>query len=88
MLPISLVETKAFKDFMYVFDPSFNVPTRNTIKNSGLNNMYSSVHSKMLKILESIPHVNISVDGWSDAVIRCYNGYIVQGIANNYVYFV
>ena len=71
MLPISLIETKAFKDFMHVFDPSFNVPTRNTVKNSGLNNMYAGVHAKILKILDSISHVNITVDGWSDAVIRC-----------------
>lgn len=79
MLPFSIIETKAFKEFMYVFDPHFVVPTRNTAKTSGLDNMFAGVNAKILKILESIPHINISVDGWSDAVIRCYNGYIAQG---------
>ena len=28
-------------------------------------------------ILKSIPYPNVSVDRWSDADIRCLNGYIV-----------
>ena len=84
MLPVSLIETQAFKEFMKVFDPSFNVPTRNTVKTSGLDNMFNGVQSKIQNILDSMTHVNVSVDGWSDAVIRCYNGYIVQGIDTNW----
>jgi hypothetical protein len=72
MLPVSLIETQAFKDFMQVFDPSFNVPTRNTVKTSGLDNMFNAVQSKIQNIIDSMTHVNVSVDGWSDAVIRCY----------------
>ena len=84
MLPISIIETQAFKDFMQVFDPSFNVPTRNTVKTSILDNMYANVYSKIQKQLDTMTHVNVSVDGWSDAVMRCYNGYIAQGIDANW----
>ena len=30
--------------------------------------------------LEKNQHPNISVDGWTDATARAFNGYIVQGI--------
>lgn len=85
MLPVSLIETKAFKDFMHVFDPSFSVPTRYTVKTTGLTNMWCIVESKMRRLIDSFPHVNISVDGWADATIRCFNGYILQGIDPNWV---
>jgi hypothetical protein len=85
MLPVSIIESTAFKEFIAVFDPSLNVPTRETVKTSGMTNMYESVEKKIMNILATMTHVNISVDGWSDAVIRCYNGYIVQGIDSNWV---
>ena len=80
MLPFSLIETKAWKTFMKVFDPCFNIPTRKTVKTSGLTELLTTVNTKIKNILKSMPYVNVSVDGWSDAVMRCFNGYIVQGI--------
>jgi len=84
MLPISIICKKAFKDFMKMVDPSFNVPTRKTVKTTGLSILLKTVTAKIAVILKSIPHVNVSVDGWSDSVMRCFNGYIVQGIDVNW----
>lgn len=84
MLPVSIIESRAFREFMSVFDPSFNVPTRHTVKTSGLGAMYEKVDYKIRALLNSMSHINISVDGWSDAVIRCFNGYIAQGIDNDW----
>ena len=36
MLPVSIVETTAFKDFYSTIDPSFNIPSVRTIKNNGI----------------------------------------------------
>jgi hypothetical protein len=80
MLPISIVESEAWYEYMQTIDPSFRVPTRETIKNSGINNMLSRVHAKMAADLAKIEYVNVSCDGWSDKTLRCFNGYIAQGL--------
>ena len=84
MLPVSIIESRAFREFMSVFDPSFNCPTRHTVKTSGLGSLWDKVDFKIRALLNSMTYVNISVDGWSDAAIRCYNGYIAQGIDNKW----
>ena len=35
---------------------------------------------KNKSILSKLKWVNVSVDGWTDATMRCYNGYIARGI--------
>ena len=84
MLPISIVETSAWKSFMAKFDSSFNVPTRNTIKVGIIPVMIKSVEAKVREKLATIEWVNVSADGWSDATMRCFNGYIAQGIDNDW----
>ena len=85
MLPISVVENPAWIEYMRVLDPSFSVPTRETVKLSGINNIKTKVFSKLRAVLNDIQYVNVSVDGWSDKTIRCFNGYIAQGIDNEWV---
>ena len=84
MLPFSLVEKEAWKKFIKVFDPQFWVPTRKTLKGTWLNTIHSNVEIRIKKIIEHLPYVNVSVDGWSDGVMRCFNGYICQGIDGNW----
>ena len=36
MLPVSIIETRAFKDFYSLIDPSFNIPNILTLKNNGI----------------------------------------------------
>jgi hypothetical protein len=82
MLPISIadIEKPAWLEYMRHIDPSFSVPSRETIKNSGLGRMRDRVMHKMRLDLERIEFVNVSCDGWSDRTMRSFNGYIVQGI--------
>ena len=84
MLPISIVEKSAWKEFMSKVDTSFNVPTRNTIKVTVLPSMMKNVEVKLKNTLETIEWINVSADGWSDATMRCFNGYIAQGIDNEW----
>ena len=36
-------------------------------------------------MLHNLSRVNTSVDLWTDATTRCFNGYIAQGIDNDWV---
>ena len=85
MLPISLVERQPFREFVAHLDPSFHMPTRYLIKQTGLPNLREEIRNKLKLILKSIPWPNISLDGWSDGILRSFNGYIVQGIDDNWV---
>ena len=85
MLPISLVERQPFRDFVALLDPSFHMPTRYLVKQTGLPNLRIEIRNKLKNILKSIPWPNISLDGWSDGILRSFNGYIVQGINDNWI---
>jgi hypothetical protein len=39
---------------------------------------------KIKAVLCSIKWLNSCADGWSDATMRCFNGYVCQGIDNNW----
>jgi hypothetical protein len=84
MLPISIIERPAFIEFMTVLDPAFQVAARKTVKESWLPRLMTTVDTKIKARLQTIPYINVSVDGWSDAVMRCFNGYIAQGIDMNW----
>ena len=84
MLPISIVENPAFKEYISFLDPSFTMPSRQRIKDSGLPKLKSMIQDKIKVILTTIPWINTSLDLWSDATMRPFNGYIAQGIDNNW----
>ena len=84
MLPISIVESAGFKEYIQYIDPSFTMPNRETIKRSSLPYLVQEVQVKIKNILINIEFPNVSTDGWTDASMRPYNGYICQGIDNNW----
>ena len=65
-------------------EPSCNVPSRYRVKHSGLTEMKSIIENKIIKELKTFDSINISLDGWSDRTMRCFNGYIAQGIDNEW----
>lgn len=79
MLPISIVEKAGFREYIEHLDPSFNMPTRFKIKESGLPDLKRIVEEKINVELARIQSINMSLDGWSDAVKRSFSGYISQG---------
>ena len=85
MLPISIVETDGFKDFLHYLDPSFQIPTRRRVKDVGLPAIKLTIQNKIKNVLHNLSWVNTSVDLWTDATTRCFNGYIAQGIDNDWV---
>ena len=49
-----------FPDYVEHLDPCFNMPTRKTVKDVGLRDMYNIVTGKIKKILKKVPHLNSS----------------------------
>ena len=85
MLPPSLVNNEGFRDFISYLDPSFNIPTRSNIKDSGRPGLKGVVQNELKEVLKNIDYVNISTDLWTDATVRPFNGYIAQGIDNDWI---
>ncbi len=83
MLTFSLIETEGFQEWLNEIDPSFNIPDRETIKNK-LPEWRKKVEEKIKQLLDSVDFVNISLDGWSDKIMRSFVGYIVQFINNEW----
>jgi hypothetical protein len=47
MLPISLVENEGFRDYISYLDPSFNIPSRSKVKNTGIPNLKLAVQNEI-----------------------------------------
>jgi len=84
MLPTSIVENKGFIEWVEYMDPCFKLPTRHTIKITGLPSLRTFVNQTNKDRLLNIPWPNVSCDGWSDDVVRGWNGYFIQGICNEW----
>jgi hypothetical protein len=50
-----------------------------------LPDLKASVTAKIKAVVEDLKFVNVSLDGWTDATLRSFNGYILQGIDSNWV---
>jgi len=46
--------------------------------------MRKEVGKKIKLELDQLETVNIGLDGWSDKIQRCFNGYIAQGINSDW----
>lgn len=86
MLPISIVEKEAFIEYVSFFNPSLasEFPSRFRIKETGLPELKKLFQKRISIILAGLNSVNVSSDGWSDGIMRCFNGYTAQGIDDNW----
>jgi len=73
-----------FREFVEHLDPCLRIPSRKTIKGTGFRDLSNEVIIKMKSMLKKVPFVNVSVDGWSDAILRSFNGYTAQGIDDDW----
>jgi len=77
MIPLSIVESRHWKEWIQTLDLAFNVPTVQAIK-AGLYTISKDIDFKITLQLKCIDYVNESVDGWYDATNRPFNGYVVD----------
>jgi hypothetical protein len=83
MLPVSLVDNSAFKEYINYLDPSFSIPSRETIKDSSLPKLKECFENNIKEIMSKIKHPNVCTDLWTDSTARPFNGFVFQGI-NDY----
>ena len=83
MCPFSLLEKNGFREYEAYKCPSFDIPTRKTLLNMVIGHKQTVIF-KVKEQLRKLEYPNVSVDGWSDATMRCFNGYIVQGISTEW----
>ena len=84
MLPVSLVDNSAFREYINYLDPSFSIPSRKTIKDSSLPKLKECIENKIKVIMSNIKHPNVCTDLWTDSIARPFNGFVFQGIDNDW----
>ena len=80
----SVVESEGFREFLNQLDPKFSIPDVYTIKYGALTSLMIEINNKLQKELDRISYCNISLDLWSDAIVRAYNAVICQGINDDW----
>ena len=84
MLPITIVDNENFKEYINYLDPSFTIPQAYTVKHTVLKELTCTVYENLIKKIDTMPHINIALDLWSDATCRGFNGINIHGIDNNW----
>jgi hypothetical protein len=82
MLPISIVESDGFREFLMHLNPKFSIPDVYTIKYGTLTSPMIQINSCIQTELDQMTYCNISLDLWSDAIVRAFNAEVCQGINN------
>ncbi len=54
------------------------------MKSTGIPSFKEMVLVKLRENLKNVEFPNMSVDGWSDATVRTFNGHVCQGIDNDW----
>lgn len=68
LLPFSTGDCVGFKDFWKVFRPNDEIPSRKTISNEALDDLYICMKNQLIKVLESAPKRGfITFDAWTDS---------------------
>ncbi|XP_058983790.1 E3 SUMO-protein ligase ZBED1-like [Musca domestica] len=70
--PFSVVEDTGFRDFVRCLDPRYVLPSRNTLKNVLMVNMYNETKSKLQTILNGLQHCAITTDLWTSRANESY----------------
>ena len=84
MTPVSIVENPSFREWLEVINPAFNTPCRATVKSSALPKLKLKLDENIKREFQKFKWLNVSTDGWIDNTIRFFNGYIAQGITQDW----
>ena len=75
--PFRLVENSAFREFIMMLRPSFQMPSRKMLSGILLDNAYSSIKATMDSRIKAADYVSIVTDSWTDVNGRPIMNYIV-----------
>ena len=73
-LPLSLVENVAFREFMKECNVKWSPISTKKLKQDLITTFKEAVNSSIRHALDSVAHVTLTVDGWSDRRCRSFLG--------------
>ncbi|XP_075165097.1 E3 SUMO-protein ligase ZBED1-like [Haematobia irritans] len=71
--PFSIVEDKGFRKFVKCLDPRYDLPSRTTLQNVHMANLYKETKTKLQLILNEVDYCSITTDCWTS---RANEGYL------------
>ncbi|CAG9840674.1 unnamed protein product [Diabrotica balteata] len=71
-LAFNIVENTEFKKFVNMLNPSYNLPTRNTLSQNLLTQTYNVLHEKVTELLQDAEAVCITTDAWTSITTESY----------------
>ena len=81
-LPLRIVESVGFQRFVQTMDPMYRPPCRNTVKAKIKSNV-KHVQERIISCLDECNNVNVTVDIWSDRVMRSFMGITAHVMEDN-----
>lgn len=63
--PLNIVENGEFQIFLQMLNPNYTLPSRKTISNSVIPQLYHKVAEEVRKQVQSTSSVSITTDGWT-----------------------
>lgn len=63
--PYSIVEDVGFKNLIKLLDPRYELPSRTTLQNVHMKNMYDEVKAILKSQLENVKYCSVTTDGWT-----------------------
>ena len=82
MLPLSIVESPSFRKYCHSLDPRFVVPSRKHLSTSLLTKKHEAIKSKLRDILAKAEGVSLTLDLWSNRVMKGFLGITCHFILN------
>lgn len=74
LVPLSIVDSTRFNKLLHTLDPKYQTPSRKHLSTVLLKRKYDSVKNKILKQLEGIESINLTLDLWSNRQMKSFLG--------------
>ncbi|XP_030384161.1 zinc finger BED domain-containing protein 1-like [Scaptodrosophila lebanonensis] len=85
MQPFRIVEDRGFRDFVHYLNPRYIFPSRTTLRNEHLQNMYNEMKEKLVLILNNVEYCAVTTDGWTSRANEFYVTVTCHFIDKNFV---
>ncbi|XP_067624170.1 E3 SUMO-protein ligase ZBED1-like isoform X5 [Eurosta solidaginis] len=70
--PFSIVNHEGFRSYTKILDPRYVLPSKTTLKNVHIQNMYEQCRSKLRDLLSAVEYLAITTDCWTSAATESY----------------
>lgn len=82
-LPFALVENEEFKKFVKMLNPSYVIPSRKTVSQVLLTQVYNKLSEIVKEDLKQATAISITTDGWTSVSNDCYLALTIHYINDN-----